>query len=258
MEPKSHANQRFKSSKHSLGSKYFPVNQNISFTVIFQTGELCNSVWPLQCRELTPVHRSTPISYMHLTKPWYSWSPQSLCKMHHRLWLAVRYTAHKNLMHQNTTIGAWALQNAPQPLVSSEVHSTQEPGAPEHKNLVHLPEHHHRSMSFAKWPRQPPQSGRQLYKTIRSHLACFFKLFILYLTWWSIHPSWCFMMVLHPPMMPLNWKNLQRVPWHLDFLSYENGVGAVFMYEYVVQSLGHKCLRSNYVYKAQHPCVKLA
>ena len=44
---------------------------------------------------------------------------------------------HKNLVHQNTTIGAWALQNAPQPLVSSEVHSTQEPGAPEHKNLVH-------------------------------------------------------------------------------------------------------------------------
>ena len=39
----------------------------------------------------------------------------------------------------------------------------------------------------------------------------------------------------------------------MDFLSYENGVGAVFMYEYVVQSLGHKCLRSNYVYKAEHP-----
>ena len=39
----------------------------------------------------------------------------------------------------------------------------------------------------------------------------------------------------------------------MDFLSYENGVGAVFMYEHVVQSLGHKCLRSNYVYKAQHP-----
>ena len=98
------------------------------------------------------------------------------------------YAPHQTMVQLISPI---ALQNAPQTVVGSEVHSTQEPGAPEH---------HHRSMSFAKWPRQPPNQGvsytKQSVHTLLASSNCLFctspHLVIHHgALWWSYIHLWC-------------------------------------------------------------------